>query len=114
MSETLYLAEQLIARASVTPLDGGCQSLIAERLSAIGFACETLISGPDTFSVTNIWAKRLGTPVEIAQSASNSIAKSQPLKTLVFAGHTDVVPTGPLAEWLSPPFTPSYRDGRLY
>ncbi|MFM1979370.1 MAG: hypothetical protein RLZ68_635, partial [Pseudomonadota bacterium] len=114
MSETLYLAEQLIARASVTPLDGGCQPLIAERLSAIGFACETLISGPDTFSVTNLWAKRLGTPVEIAQSAINSIAKSQPLKTLVFAGHTDVVPTGPLAEWLSPPFTPSYRDGRLY
>jgi succinyl-diaminopimelate desuccinylase len=114
MSETQYLAEQLIAHTSVTPQDGGCQPLIAERLSAIGFECETLISGPDTFSVTNLWAKRLGTPAKFARSATNSIADNQPLKTLVFAGHTDVVPTGPLTEWLSPPFTPSYRDGRLY
>jgi succinyl-diaminopimelate desuccinylase len=114
MSETLYLTEQLIARASVTPLDGGCQPLIAARLAAIGFECETLVSGPDAFSVTNLWAKRPGTPAGKARAAIDSIASTQSLKTIVFAGHTDVVPTGPLTEWLTPPFTPSHRDGRLY
>jgi succinyl-diaminopimelate desuccinylase len=99
MSETLYLAEQLIARSSVTPLDGGCQALIAKRLEACGFQCETMISGPADSSVTNLWAKRAG--------ASGS-------KTLVFAGHTDVVPTGPLAEWRSAPFAPTHSDGKLY
>ena len=99
MSATLHLAEQLIARASVTPEDAGCQDLIAQRLQAIGFQCETIVSGPDNFSVTNLWAKR---PAAL------------PAKTLVFAGHTDVVPTGPLNEWRSPPFTPSHRDGKLY
>jgi len=99
MSETLYLAEQLIARPSVTPLDGGCQALIAQRLEACGFHCETMISGPADFSVTNLWAMRAGAPGS---------------KTLVFAGHTDVVPTGPLAEWHSAPFAPTHSDGKLY
>ena len=99
MSQTLALAEELIARSSVTPLDGGCQPVIAQRLAALGFECENLDSGPDDFRVTNLWAKRLA---------------GSTLKTLVFAGHTDVVPTGPLAEWLSPPFVPTHRDGKLY
>ena len=99
MTATLHLAEQLIARASVTPDDAGCQELIAQRLRAIGFQCESIVSGPDDFSVTNLWAKR---PAAL------------PTKTLVFAGHTDVVPTGPLNEWHSAPFTPSHRDGKLY
>ena len=114
MSATLYLAEQLIARASVTPTDAGCQDLIAQRLTAIGFVCETIISGPADFSVTNLWAKRAADPVEYAQAATDSIAKRAQPKTLVFAGHTDVVPTGPLTEWRSAPFTPSHRDGKLY
>lgn len=99
MSQTLALAEELIARSSVTPLDGGCQPVIAQRLAALGFDCENIDSGPDDFRVTNLWAKRLS---------------GSTLKTLVFAGHTDVVPTGPLAEWLSPPFVPTHRDGKLY
>jgi succinyl-diaminopimelate desuccinylase len=113
-SATLQLAEQLIARASVTPSDAGCQDLIAQRLQAIGFECETMVSGPADFSVTNLWAKRSAAPVERAQAAINSIAKQSPVKTLVFAGHTDVVPTGPLNEWHSAPFSPSHRDGKLF
>jgi succinyl-diaminopimelate desuccinylase len=108
---TLHLAEQLIARPSVTPLDSGCQELIAQRLSALGFHCESIVSGPADFSVTNLWAKRAVALVEPAQSAINSAAKP---KTLVFAGHTDVVPTGPLSEWHSAPFTPTHRDGKLF
>ena len=95
----LHLAEQLIARQSVTPEDGGCQALIAERLRPLGFACETLASGPATAQVTNLWAVRRGAPGG---------------KLLVFAGHTDVVPTGPLSQWQSDPFVPTHRDGRLY
>ncbi len=98
MNATLRLTEELIARPSVTPLDEGCQALISTRLAALGFACETLESGPADFRVTNLWA-RLGTG-------------QQP--TLVFAGHTDVVPTGPLSAWTSDPFVPSHRDGKLY
>ena len=90
---TLALARRLIAQRSVTPADGGCQALIAERLSALGFACETIASG----NVTNLWARR-GT--------------ERPL--FVFAGHTDVVPTGPLDRWQSDPFEPVERDGWLY
>jgi succinyl-diaminopimelate desuccinylase len=98
MSKTLHLAEQLIARRSITPEDGDCQPLIAARLAPLGFACETIASGPEGFRVTNLWAKRPGRGV----------------RTLVFAGHTDVVPTGPLEQWTSDPFVPSHRDGKLY
>jgi succinyl-diaminopimelate desuccinylase len=114
MTKTLDLAEQLIARASVTPTDAGCQELIAKRLHAIGFHCETIVSGPADFSVTNLWAKRAAGPVNKAQEAINSIADQANAKTLVFAGHTDVVPTGPLSEWDSAPFLPSQRDGKLF
>ena len=101
MSATLQLTEQLISRASVTPEDAGCQALIAARLAPLGFVCETIVSGPDDFRVTNLWAKFTGT----AGSSS---------PTLVFAGHTDVVPTGPLDQWTTPPFSPSHRNGQLY
>lgn len=93
MSVTLELTNDLISRASVTPEDCGCQQLLAERLSSIGFTIEHLRFG-DT---DNIWARR-GT--------------QSPL--LTFAGHTDVVPTGPENKWTSPPFEPTIRDGLLY
>ena len=102
MSDTLRLLEALLVRPSVTPDDAGCQALMAERLSAIGFECHTLSFGPPQAPVTNLWAIRRG----------QGHAHGAP--TLVFAGHTDVVPTGPLAQWTTPPFTPSYRDGQLY
>lgn len=101
MTRTLHLTEQLIALASVTPHDAGCQALITQRLKPLGFVCETIESGLDDFRVTNLWAKRSATP------AVNS-------KLLVFAGHTDVVPTGPVAQWHSDPFTPTHRDGKLF
>ena len=100
MSQTLYLTEQLLSRASLTPSDEGCQGLITARLTPLGFACETIISGPEDFRVTNLWAARRA-----------SVANA---KTLVFAGHTDVVPTGPLNEWHSAPFVPTHRDGKLF
>jgi len=104
MSRTLHLTEQLIARPSVTPDDAGCQALLIERLAPLGFQCETITSGPENFRVTNLWAKRPGKPA----------SGKTPAKTLVFAGHTDVVPTGPLDQWQSHPFTPSHRNGQLY
>jgi succinyl-diaminopimelate desuccinylase len=114
MSRTLHLAEQLISCPSVTPDDAGCQSIIAARLQALGFDCETIIRGPDHFRVTNLWAKFTGfSPVAESgqgQAATHSIAP----RTLVFAGHTDVVPTGPLEQWASPPFSPTHRNGVLY
>ncbi|WP_291935521.1 succinyl-diaminopimelate desuccinylase [Limnohabitans sp.] len=96
--DTLRLAEQLIARPSVTPDDAGCLDLITEALKPLGFVCEFMDSGPDTFRVRNLWAKRAGTSGQ----------------TLAFAGHTDVVPTGPLAQWDSDPFTPTHKDGKLF
>ena len=96
---TLRLLEQLIACPSVTPADAGCQALVTARLQPLGFACETLLCGPDDFRVTNLWAVHRG---------------GRPGPTVVLAGHTDVVPTGPLTEWGSPPFVPSRRDGKLY
>jgi succinyl-diaminopimelate desuccinylase len=99
MSSALRLAEAMIARRSVTPDDAGCQDLLEARLSPLGFACERLASGPDHFRVTNLWALRRG-------------ARPGPL--LAFAGHTDVVPSGPVERWASDPFVPSHRDGRLY
>ncbi|HTM59743.1 MAG TPA: succinyl-diaminopimelate desuccinylase, partial [Burkholderiales bacterium] len=89
----LELAKELIARRSLTPEDAGCQQLLAERLSRAGFKCESMKFG----DVTNLWARR-GT--------------SHPV--VCFAGHTDVVPTGPLKEWHSDPFVPTVRDGKLF
>jgi succinyl-diaminopimelate desuccinylase len=90
---TLALAADLIARRSLTPEDAGCQSLIAARLAPLGFDCETIVAN----GVTNLWARR---------------GSTAPL--VVFAGHTDVVPTGPIERWHSDPFTPMVRDGVLY
>jgi len=101
MSRTLQLAEQLISRPSVTPEDAGCQQILGERLARLGFTLETIESGPADFRVTNLWAVRRP-------------AGSAPTKTLVFAGHTDVVPTGPVEQWTSHPFTPTHRGGKLY
>ena len=105
MSKTLYLTEELVSRTSVTPNDAGCQALIAAHLSPLGFVCETIESGPEHFRVTNLWAKRAP-----AHAASSQAAP----KLIVFAGHTDVVPTGPLEQWHSDPFAPTHRDGKLY
>ena len=99
-SRTLQLTEALISRRTVTPADGGCQALIKERLKPLGFECETLLYGPEGAQVTNLWAVRRGS------SAAG--------KLLAFAGHTDVVPTGPLGAWTSDPFVPTHRDGQLY
>ena len=100
MSRTLALAEQLIARPSATPEDAGCLDLIASHLAPLGFVCERIDSGPDAFRVSNFWAIKRSTHANA--------------KTLVFAGHTDVVPTGPIAHWRSDPFTPTHRDGKLF
>ena len=101
MSAALDLTEALIACKSVTPADGGCQELIAQRLQALGFHTESIVSGPDDFRVTNLWAIKKG---QLGDQG----------KVFVFAGHTDVVPTGPLEKWTNDPFTPTIRDGYLY
>src|SRR5216117_61437 len=90
---TLRLARELIARRSITPDDGGCQELLAERLVRLGFAIEPIRRG----EVTNLWAQR---------------GEARPL--LCFIGHTDVVPTGPIEKWHSGPFVPTERDGKLF
>lgn len=92
-SPTTQLAMELIRRPSVTPEDGGCQEVIAARLSRLGFSIEPMPFG----EVRNLWARR---------------GQAAPL--LVFAGHTDVVPPGPLPQWQSPPFAPEIRAGYLY
>ena len=93
MSQALGLTRDLLTRRSITPADEGCQDLIARRLAQIDFLIEPLPFG----NVTNLWARR---------------GRTGPV--LCFAGHTDVVPTGPLEEWQSDPFLPAQRDGLLY
>jgi succinyl-diaminopimelate desuccinylase len=93
LESPLELARSLIGRRSVTPADGGCQALVAQRLEAAGFACEHLRYG----EVSNLWARH---------------GSGRPL--VCFAGHTDVVPPGPLEQWNSDPFVPALRDGKLY
>ena len=93
MNSALELARELIARKSVTPDDAGCQALLAARLALAGFRNED--AGAN--GVSNLWARR---------------GDARPL--LCFAGHTDVVPTGPLDQWQSDPFVPTLRDGKLY
>ncbi len=93
MSQTLELTQDLLARRSVTPADEGCQEVMARRLRAAGFHIEALRYG----NVENLWARRGGEP-----------------PVFCFAGHTDVVPSGPLEEWSSDPFGPVIRDGILY
>ncbi|HEY4137106.1 MAG TPA: succinyl-diaminopimelate desuccinylase, partial [Casimicrobiaceae bacterium] len=90
---TLALVRELIARRSITPDDAGCQALLAARLTPLGFRCDSFVAN----GVTNLWARR---------------GDARPL--VCFAGHTDVVPTGPLDQWQSNPFTPTERDGFLY
>lgn len=93
MSKTLELAKALIARRSLTPDDAGCQEIMIERLSSLDFRIENMRFG----NVDNFYARR---------------GASGPL--LVFAGHTDVVPTGPVEQWHTPPFEPTIKDGMLY
>jgi succinyl-diaminopimelate desuccinylase len=93
MSKTLELAKALIARRSLTPDDAGCQEILIERLKTLDFRIENMRFGP----VDNFYARR---------------GNSGPL--LVFAGHTDVVPSGPVEKWNTPPFEPTIKDGMLY
>ena len=99
MNDALRLAESLIACRSITPADDGCQALLAARLQASGFVCESLDAGPPGARVSNLWAV-------------HGSGRTGP--TLVLAGHTDVVPTGPLERWTSDPFVPTHRSGRLH
>ena len=93
MSATLELVQQLITQRSVTPDDGDCQALLRKRLALLGFAFERISNN----GVDNMWARR-GTTAPV----------------IAFAGHTDVVPTGPLEQWQSDPFQPTIRDGKLF
>jgi len=101
MSATLELTQDLMARNSVTPTDAGCQEVMGQRLQALGFTVENLRYG----NVDNLWAKRRG---------DGRTGGVDPSPVVCFAGHTDVVPTGPLEEWRSNPFVPTIRDGVLY
>ena len=93
MNATLALARELISRRSVTPEDGGCQALLSTRLAAAGFQIDHIPRG----GVVNLWARH---------------GSAAPV--VCFAGHTDVVPPGPLTQWINDPFSPEERDGRLY
>jgi succinyl-diaminopimelate desuccinylase len=93
LSPTVELALDLVSRPSVTPEDAGCQQALIARLEALGFAIERLRYG----EVENFWARR---------------GRARPL--FAFAGHTDVVPTGPVEQWVCNPFRPEIRDGLLY
>ena len=92
-NETLALAIEQLKRKSLTPDDAGCHDLIAARLQKLGFHIERHCHN----GVDNLWARK-GTAAPV----------------VCFAGHTDVVPTGPLEQWLSDPFEPTIRDGKLY
>ena len=91
--DTLELAQQLISRRSVTPDDAGCLDILIDLLQPLGFECDKISMG----GVDNLWARR---------------GAASPL--VCFAGHTDVVPTGPVEQWTSDPFVPTIRDGVLY
>ena len=93
MTKTLNLAKELILKKSITPVDDGCQDLLISHLESLGFTIDKLPSG----EVTNFYARK---------------GNEAPL--LVFAGHTDVVPPGPIKEWASPPFEPTVKNNRLY
>src|SRR5262249_39718827 len=93
LSTVIHLAKQLLTCPSITPLDAGCQKILRERLIKIGFKCESMRFD----DVDNLWAR---------------YGSQSPL--LVFAGHTDVVPTGPESAWSFPPFQPVIQDGFLY
>lgn len=100
MTDTLSLAQALIAKPSLTPLDEGCLPLLVAYLSPLGFVPEWLPAGEGADKVDNLW---------LCRRAADANAP-----VLAFAGHTDVVPTGPVAQWRSDPFVPTIREGRLY
>ena len=100
MSSLLALTEQLLSQVSITPNDSDCQKILMTNLSPLGFSEEWIYDGEGENLVTNLWATK---------------KSSHPgAKTLVFAGHTDVVPTGPVSKWDSDPFTPTYKNGFLF